>query len=241
HRQVGGVTNDAQVHVLGCLIYEPFRVAEHFGQPNWFCPAAKDAWFSFWQGVARGMRLRRVPPTDLQFTGWMDEYEAREFKLSHAATESTEALIRGWATRFPAPLKSIARAVFIDALADHVRQILGYHQPSPALTTQVRRAVDLYAKANRRRPLPLNRTLVSSFSRVGPNPDYETLVTNPRPARADSHLVKPEVACEQGPLSELLDAVLASGQFRVPRSGPGRRHTLLSRRRRTRGSGSSTA
>lgn len=59
HRQVKGVGNETQVHVLGMLIFDPERFAKAVGH-RWFTDKENDARFNFWLGVARGMRLRDV-------------------------------------------------------------------------------------------------------------------------------------------------------------------------------------
>ncbi|QTJ67253.1 DUF2236 domain-containing protein [Rhodococcus sp. ZPP] len=174
HRQVKGVGNETQVHVLGMLIFDPERFAKAVGH-RWFTDKENDARFNFWLGVARGMRLRDVPETRAEFLDWIDDYERRTFTPTIAAAESFKGQLRGISAYVPRPLRPAIRHLVIDTLKPEVRDLLGVSAPRPVHRPALRAAVRALRTVRPIDRFRLDRTWVNSFSRVGPDPDFDTI------------------------------------------------------------------
>jgi hypothetical protein len=170
HRQVKGVGNETQLHVLGMLIFDQERADEYFDL-GLFGDKDKLARFNFWVGVGKAMRLAEIPETREEFLTWIDDYERRTFTPSPNATESFKGQLRGLSEYVPAPIRPIVRALLVQAVKPEVRDLLGFTGPTPAREMAGKAVTKSVSKGFQAGRLSLDRTWVSSFSRFGAEPD----------------------------------------------------------------------
>lgn len=178
HRQVKGVGNETQLHVLGMLIFDQERADEQFGL-GLFGDHDKEARFQFWAGVGRSMRLSDIPESRAEFQQWCDDYERRTFEPSQAATESFKGQLRGLSAYVPAAARPVARALLIEAVRPDVRDLLGFGHRQRGRATVTKALAKAAVTADHAVGLRLDRTWVRSFSRLGPDPDIHTLGYRP--------------------------------------------------------------
>ncbi|WP_415973834.1 oxygenase MpaB family protein [Rhodococcus sp. 077-4] len=169
HGQIGRVSNEGQIHVLGMLIFDQERFARYLGH-RWFSDRENEARFNFWLGVGNGMRLRDMPQTREDFLAWIDDYEERLFEPSVAATETFEGQLNGISAYVPAPMRRMVRDMLIDSLDPRVRELLGFDKPSLVVTPIVKVGTKTLMAARPVTRYRLDRTWVGNFSRFGEDP-----------------------------------------------------------------------
>jgi ER-bound oxygenase mpaB/B'/Rubber oxygenase, catalytic domain len=174
HRSVKGILNEDQIYTLCTLIFLGEDFARRMGYP-FYTDAENEARFSFWIGVAGGMRLRDVPETRPALLAWMKDYERRRFEPSPECRQAADAHIRGIEGWFPGPLRPLAQGTVVATMDDRLRECLGYPPVSPAILAAMRAGWRSLAASTPLRPVRLDSSWVKSFSRTGPEPDLERI------------------------------------------------------------------
>lgn len=174
HRSVKGVLNEDQIYTLCTLIFQSEHLAAAMGRPS-YTDVENEARLNFWLGVAGGMQLREVPETRSELLSWMKDYERRYFEPSSQGRKAADAHIRGIEGWFPGPIKPLAQSVVVATMDDDLRECLGYRPAAPALVTTMRAGWRGLSLLTPLRPVRLDSSWVKSFSRVGPQPDLDSL------------------------------------------------------------------
>lgn len=179
HRTVKGIGNETQVHVLGMLIFDQERFAKNYGH-EWFSDKENEARFHFWVGVGKAMRLKDVPETREEFLTWIDNYEKRWFEPSEAAHESFKGLINGVSEYVPLPLRPAVRELLIEGTSAEVRELCLFDNPLPVGKFAMNPIVKVLATARLGAFHRLDASWVTSFSRLGEDPDISAMGYQPK-------------------------------------------------------------
>lgn len=175
HHDVRGVGNDLQLHVLGLLIFEPERWVSDLGAPGWFTERENLARFHFWQGVGRGMGLKRIPASYDEFRQWLDDFEREHAQPTLEAQAVYRKQVEGFARWFPGPSKMLAHQTLSAGLNPMTRSVVDSGPVNPVFTLALSAGIRAFKATESVRRVNLSRTWVGEFSRLGTDPNLDRL------------------------------------------------------------------
>lgn len=171
HHDVHALNNDLQLHILGLLVTEADRLVEDLGHASFFSEKERQARYNFWRGVGAGMGIHSIPGSYDELRAWVDAFEAKHHKPSEAARliyRKQQEVARHY-------LPVVGGQVQTATLSQLTKQAVSAPRVAPGVKAAVSAVLWAVRATEGVRRVNLSTTWVTSFSRLGENPDIHKL------------------------------------------------------------------
>lgn len=183
HRDVRGVTNTLQLHILGLLMYEPQRWARDAGVPDFLAPIENEARFQMWAAIGRMMGLEGIWSSYDEVEPWVLEFEGKHSARTDEGVALYAGQIKAFERFFPGPSKYLAGQYLTAGLPKSARKVLGAPRLLPGIELSLRAMARAMAASDSVRRVNLSSTWVKDFSRFGDDPDVDAMGYRPATTR----------------------------------------------------------
>ncbi|GAA1749441.1 oxygenase MpaB family protein [Aeromicrobium alkaliterrae] len=174
--------NEDSLYTLATLALDPEALTGRLGA-SLFTPTELESHWLFWRSVAELQHITDIPESRDELRTWAHAYEQREYDASHEGRGVADALVTAFGQRcLPRPIQRWDRHVVAALCPPELREVHGLPEPSAGIVPLVSRTLGTYARTVGPRPVPLDRSLVTSFgtARYGERPIEDVGYQGPR-------------------------------------------------------------